>query len=332
MPSGQSNDPRILLPFLETPGAYVSGEKLARMAGVSRVSVWNRMNKLEEDGFRFEAVRNRGYRMVAEPATFHPLLMEAYARLKDLELPLSVHNSIDSTSSEIERLLISGKVPPFAVVASEQTRGRGRMGRPWESQPAGNAYLSLAFRPNLQLDRMQCFTLWMGVNLVHLLRHLTGLPLQIKWPNDVLCKGRKLAGMLTEARIDNDHLKDLIFGLGVNINAGHFEGDLGRKATSIYLEDGRIQSVHRYAAEILATLLKAYRQIETENISESLKKQWDELDCLRDQPVSLDNGFQNLTGIARGIDEQGALLLEEDSGETTRVLAGDVSLSRSYPQ
>ncbi len=331
MPSGQSNDPRILLPFLETPGAYISGEKLAQIAGVSRVSVWNRMNRLEVDGFRFEAVRNRGYRMVEEPATLHPLLMEAYARHKGLDLPIAVHPTIDSTSSEIERLLISGQVPPFAVVASEQTRGRGRMGRNWESQSAGNAYLSVAFRPNLQLDRMQCFTLWMGVNLVNLLRRLSGLPLQIKWPNDVLCKGRKMVGMLTEARIDNDRLKDLIFGLGVNINAKRFDGELGRKATSIFLEGGRHQSVHLFVAEILSTLLKAYHQIENDSISQSLKKQWDDLDCLSGQPVSLDNGFQNLSGIARGIDERGALLLELESGEITRVLAGDVSLTRSYP-
>jgi BirA family biotin operon repressor/biotin-[acetyl-CoA-carboxylase] ligase len=177
---------------------------------------------------------------------------------------------------------------------------------------------------------MQSFTLWMGVNLVSILRDLTGLPLLIKWPNDVLCNGRKVAGMLTEARVDNDRLKDLIFGLGININAPAFEGELKEKATSLFVESGRRQSLHRLTIEVLQRLLLAYGRIEEDDISSDLRKQWDAFDCLKDQVVTLNNGVQTISGIARGIDPDGALCLKLDSGKIYKARAGDVSLSSTY--
>lgn len=322
----------LLLPFLQADGHFVSGEKLADIAGVSRVSIWNRMNKLEESGFRFEAVRNRGYRLVREPPLLHPALLAAYAEFYQCSIPIHVFESIDSTSSEVERRLISQESSPFAVMASEQTRGRGRLGRSWESPQVGNLYLSLAFKPTLSRDRMHTFTLWMGVNLAEFLKRRTQLPLQIKWPNDVLCAGKKVAGMLTEARVDNDRLKDLIFGLGLNINADTFPTQLAPRATSLALEAGRPFSLHALSMEVLLCLLEAYRQVEAEDISPKLMQLWKTYDCLKGKSITLKNGVQNLTGVAEGIDSLGALCLRTESGSQTKVRAGDVTLNEQYPR
>lgn len=322
---------RLLLPFLEAEGEYVSGEKLAEIAGVSRVSIWNRMNKLEESGFKFEAVRNRGYRLKQEPNFLHPALVAAYAQHFRCAVPIHVFESIDSTSSEVERRLISQEDSPFAVMASEQTRGRGRLGRNWESARVGNLYLSLAFKPTLSRDRMHTFTLWMGVNLARFLSQRLKLPIRIKWPNDILCQGKKVAGMLTEARVDNDRLKDLIFGLGLNINAESFPAELANRATSLRQLSGHPHPLHALSVEVLLCLLEAYHRVEADDITPELMQLWDTFDCLKEQPVALSNGVQNLTGVAEGIDRLGALCLRTESGSLEKIRAGDVSFNHHYP-
>src|SRR5690606_41915139 len=115
-----------------------------------------------------------------------------------------------------------------------QTRGRGRLGRAWHSEQNGNRSASFAFRPRVAPGRMAVFTLWMGVNICELIANFTTLKPGIKWPNDILFDGRKAGGMLTEARVDADEIRDLIFGLGLNVNApaGGWPAELSRRAAS----------------------------------------------------------------------------------------------------
>jgi len=332
MAESKLEDFQILLPFLQSKDNFISGEELAELTGVSRVSIWNHLKKLEREGFHFKGVRNRGYRLEKEPENLHAALLRAYAHLNEVDLGMHVYNSMDSTSSEVERRLIAGEPPPFGIFASEQTRGRGRLGRSWQSLPAGNLHLSMAFRPTLRRDRMQVFTLWMGVNVAERVQQLTGLPIRIKWPNDILCNEKKLAGILTEARIDNDRLKDLIFGIGINVNAekGFFHGDLEQKATSLYLEKGKTFALHPFTMEILITLLQSYKKIESEDITPFLLKKWRLLDCLNGRQIMIQNGNQAYSGVADGIDENGALKVITGEKKTVLLRAGDVSLSMLY--
>ena len=106
----------------------------------------------------------------------------------------------------------------FAVLARRQTRGKGRLGRVWHSDSPVSLYASLGFRPEVEPERMRTFTLWMGVNLCALLANFTGVEPGIKWPNDILFGDRKAGGLLTEARIDADRIRDLILGIGLNVN------------------------------------------------------------------------------------------------------------------
>lgn len=325
-------DALILSAFLESGEKYVSGEFLAARLGVSRVSIWNRMKKLEEDGFRFHAVRNRGYQLQQEPEGLYPALLRAHGHHQRLPWPLHAFASIDSTSSEVERRLIEGEPAPFAVIASAQTLGRGRLGRTWTSPNCGNLYLSLALRPEMPPARMQTFTLWFGVKVARALAALTGLPMAIKWPNDLICRGRKIAGMLTEARVDNDRLKDLVFGLGLNLNAQshHFPEPLRDKASSLALEAGRTFPLHRLAIQILKVLDDAWQSMEEGDVTPELLRQWPALDCLEGKTVQLAEGNRLLAGVARGIDAQGSLLLETEEGTLQRIRSGDVSLQGAY--
>ena len=203
----------ILRELLAREPGWVSGASLAEKLGVSRVAVWNHMEKLRAQGFEFEAKRARGYRLAARPPALHAALIELQLKLHPRGFTLLVLDEVDSTNDEAARQLAAGRSAPFAILARRQTRGRGRFGRAWHSEENGNLYASFAFRPRVPPDRMQTFTLWMGVNICQLIANFSLLEPGLKWPNDIVFDGRKAGGMLTEARVDADQIRDLVLGL-----------------------------------------------------------------------------------------------------------------------
>lgn len=150
--------------------------------------------------------------MSRKPDTLHAALIEVQLKVVPKHFSLVLLDEIDSTNDEAARQLAAGRLVPFVVMARRQTRGRGRFGRTWHSDSKANLYASFAFRPRVAPDRMQTFTLWMGLNICELLARFIGIPPGIKWPNDILFDGRKAGGMLTEARVDADQIRDLILG------------------------------------------------------------------------------------------------------------------------
>ena len=174
----------ILTELIAAEPAFVSGSALAKKLGISRVAIWQYMEKLREQGFSFEAVRARGYRLTARPAGLSAALVQAYRRDRAGDFPLHLLPEIDSTNDEAARLLAASLPTPFAVIAQRQTKGRGRFGRAWHSESADNLYASFAFRPRLEPARMQMFTLWMGANVCELVSSFCRTTPGIKWPND----------------------------------------------------------------------------------------------------------------------------------------------------
>lgn len=318
-------DGSILRAFLDADGDAVSGDRLARELGVSRVAVWARLAKLRREGFRFAASPRKGYRLTATPKALHPALIDAHLRRLRVSLPCSVLAEIDSTNSEAERRLAAGDEAPFAVLALRQTAGRGRLGRRWHSDQAGNLYLSLAFRPFIETARLSPFTLWMGLALCAHLEKARGIRLGLKWPNDLLADdGRKVAGMLTEARIDADRVRDLVFGLGLNIGARPDE--LGAIASSLRDAGGESLDANEVAAGVIAALAEAWESFEDGSFRRAFAKLHARHDCLAGQRVRVTLRGKPLAGIAEGIDESGALLLRLPNGKRVAVASGEVTL------
>src|SRR4051812_41871675 len=140
----------ILTELVAAEPEFVSGSALARKLGISRVAIWQYMEKLREQGFAFEGVRARGYRLTARPSGLNAALVQAYRRDRAGDFPLTLLAEIDSTNDEAPRQLAAGKEAPFAIIAQSQTKGRGRFGRAWHSEANGNLYASFAFRPRLE--------------------------------------------------------------------------------------------------------------------------------------------------------------------------------------
>lgn len=321
----------IILREMLGPGDdYVSGTILARKLRMSRVAVWMHLQKLREQGFDIEAQRSRGYRLRGQPRDLHPRLVQAH-------LPPGRRNSeivylpeVDSTNDEAERELASGRPAPFVVLTRRQKVGRGRFGRSWHSEDNGNLYASFAFRPHVPPGRMQTFTLWMGVNLCDLVARFCRIEPGIKWPNDLYFEGRKFGGMLTEARVDADEIRDLVFGLGLNINspANTLPAGLSARATTLSACAGRVLDFNRLTAAIIVRAFAAYDLFVGGGYRDTFADLWNHFDILRGRPVTLIEGRRQVTGVAGGIDDEGSLLIRGESGPPRRFHAGEVTLEK----
>lgn len=325
-------DPEVLIlrRLLQADGGFVSGNDLGAELNLSRVSVWVHMERLRKQGFAFEAVRSRGYRLTEVPNDLNPILVKAHCSLRSMP-GIEFRTEIDSTNSEAERLLASGTPTPLVVLSRSQNRGRGRLGRRWASPDTGNLYASFAFRPRIPPARMQTFTLWMGVNVCETLRNFGRFSPAVKWPNDILHDGRKLGGMLTEARIDADQIRDVVFGLGLNVNImpSQWPEELVGSATSMAEILGGVIDVNRMTAALLGRILNAYDRFVENDHAESFVEMWERFDLLRDNPITVVQGDERFSGIARGIDSQGALRLELEDGSVLPFLAGDATLDKT---
>jgi len=320
----------LLRTLLAASPHYVSGTYLARGMKMSRVGVWNRVNKLRSQGLGIEGARNRGYRLAEEPPLLNQSLFDAHLESVSPKCPCLVLDTVDSTNSEAERLLNADRKTPFAVFANQQEKGRGRLGRKWHSPATGNLYLSVAFRPDLPARELPVFNLWFGLRICQFLRKKTGLDLQVKWPNDLMFEGRKVGGMLAEAKIDVDCIRGLVFGLGLNVNARrrHFPKTLVRAASSFAETIGHSIRLHELASDLVRCILRAYREFVRGPDSAVLRKEWKALDALKGQSVLAQSGKETLSGTARGIDANGSLIVRLNDGKLRKLRSADVTLRK----
>lgn len=326
--NGDSPEVVILRALLEAGEDFVSGSALAEQLAMSRVAVWQHMEKLRDEGFEFEAIRSRGYRLINRPSALNATLLRATLPHRHGRVGIYVLDTIDSTNDEVMRRLTAGETAPFAVIAREQTRGRGRLGRSWHSEPNGNLYISFGFRPLLPPDRMPTFTLWIGANLCELIASYCRIAPRLKWPNDLLIDGRKAGGILTEARVDADQIRDLVLGLGLNLLPPRdgWHPDLSGRATSLSEATGAAIDVNRLAAALVGRVLTAYETFHQGAHQTSFDKLWARFDALRERPITLLHGDERISGVAEGIEPDGTLILRLPDDRKKRFRAGEVTI------
>ena len=320
----------ILEYYLAAAPDYASSVNLARQHGLTRAAIYKRLQQLETQGFAFDGAPQQGYRITKEPIALHPDLLRAYLARRKIAIPLHYFPELDSTNSEARRQCTARRSSPIVVIAAKQTAGRGRMGRTWHSPDAGNGYLSFAFQPRLPLARMPIFTLWIGLQLCRILGEYTGLPLGIKWPNDLIIAGKKIAGILTEAHVDTNQIKELILGIGLNINGDCRQWSPSLASKAGYLAEflGRDVLLNPLLATLIAGVLQAYQDfIQGVQVDRVLAKLWRAYDLLYGQEVQACYGKDIFRGIADGIDTSGALRLRLPDQSHILLHEGSVSLA-----
>lgn len=324
-----SSEVQILRALFSRGEEFTSGEELAQSLHFSRVAIWKKVEKLRKQGYTIEAVRRKGYRMSPNPGS--PTGAGVLARTDPRSGLRSLYFFDDnpSTNDAAFRLLAEGAETPFACVTRRQPKGKGRRGRTWSGDLEGNVYATVAARPMISPRTASLLPIRAGLNLCRRLRAETNLGVQLKWPNDLLVRGRKIAGMLAESTFDTERVTALVFGVGLNVNVKHHDlgGDLRASASSLAIESGGEFSLEALTAAVLEEVLLAIREIDGGIDEDRLADDWKDFAAFQGETVSVNGGDgKSATGILSGIDRSGSLLLRTTEGGLRSFRAGDVSL------
>jgi BirA family transcriptional regulator, biotin operon repressor / biotin---[acetyl-CoA-carboxylase] ligase len=238
--------------------------------------------------------------------------------------------STDSTNSVAQRLARDGAAEGTVVIAETQTKGRGRLGRTWLSPPFRNLYLSIVLRPPVAVAEAPRLGLVVGLALAETVAEwVPGTAL--KWPNDVLVDGRKVAGILMEMDAEDDRVRAVIAGIGVNLNMtpDDLPADLRDKATSVGAVSGAPVDRVAFASRLLSQVEARYRQCLDQGFA-ALRPLWDRLSCLHGREVEIDDSGRRYCGTVCGLADDGTLQLRDASGHTIAVVAGEVTVRDGY--
>jgi BirA family biotin operon repressor/biotin-[acetyl-CoA-carboxylase] ligase len=329
MPEAVPGSEEHVLAFLaEAPDEFVSGEAISDKLGLSRAAVWKHVNALRSQGYRIDAVPACGYRLVEIPDRLGPLEIGPLLHTHEIGQALHCFDVLPSTSDHLKELAERGAVHGEVVVAECQTAGRGRRGRAWASPAGRNLYLSVLLRPQLPPQRAPELTLVAALAVCDACRQ-AGVEASIKWPNDVLVGGRKVAGILTELSAEPDQVHWVVLGLGVNLNAAEddFPDELREVATSLALERGQPVPRALFAAALLAVLEQWLERHAGEGFA-PIRSAWRERSSTLGQEVRVEADGGEVTGVAEDIDEAGALLVRH-AGGLARIVSGDVRIAPS---
>jgi len=331
MPAETQPSEELVLAFLAEAGdEYVSGEAISDKLGLTRAAVWKHVESLRAHGYRIDALPARGYRLVEVPDRLTPLELRPLLNTHDLGQELHWYEELGSTNDRAKELAEEGAEHGEVVIAEAQTAGRGRRGRSWVSPPRKNLYFSVVLRPELPPARAPELTLVASVALCDALR-LAGVEAGIKWPNDLLASGRKIAGVLTELAAEPDRVHWAVLGAGVNVNARRedFPEELRDEATSVLIERGQ-PAPRALLAAACFTALEDWLDRHAEEGFAPIREAWRARTVTLGREVVVKADGREIAGTAEDIDETGALLVRGPAG-LERILAGDVKLVRPPP-
>jgi BirA family transcriptional regulator, biotin operon repressor / biotin---[acetyl-CoA-carboxylase] ligase len=319
-----------ILTVLRAGGEGVTAADLAERAGISRASLRARVDELRALGYGIESSPHQGYRLVSVPDVLHADdLVSRLGPTRVIGRDIRVFQETTSTNDVVEKLARDGVAEGVVVFAEAQSKGRGRLGRPWISPPGKGLWFSVLLRPPFPPQAVTRITVMAATALARGIHHLTGLSSQVKWPNDLLLRGRKCAGILTEMSGEADSVRHAILGVGVDVNltSRDFPPDLRRIATSLLAETGGPVDRAALAAQLLRELDQDYARI-CHGGFEEVAEEWERLCTTLGRPVVVQVGERRIQGRAEALDPDGALLLRTQHGHLERITGGDVAVER----
>jgi BirA family biotin operon repressor/biotin-[acetyl-CoA-carboxylase] ligase len=321
-----STKDQLLLYLKEGKGDWVSGEALSNKIAVSRSAVWKHICKLREEGYVIESSPKKGYLLRKAPDLLLPNeIREGLETRVFGKRDIIYFTETDSTNTRAKDLAVRGAPEGTLVISERQTKGRGRKGRSWFSPSQGGIYISLILKPSISPSEAPKITLLTAVVVAEALRSLTGLSAIIKWPNDILIDGKKVAGILTEMSTEMDAIDHIVVGLGLNVNTPDFPVDIRDKATSIFIETGKHFPRARFIHEYLKWY-EEYYEIFKRIGFEPIIKRWKELTNIIGKRITVEMISKKYSGEVQDIDKDGVLILKDNTGKSHRIIFGDVTL------
>ncbi len=317
-----------LLAQLDAAGPrYLSGAELGATLGVSRAAVWKRIEGLRAAGYGIEARRRAGYRLQGMPDILTPARVLGGLDTRRIGRDLFHYVDVTSTMTVAADLAAEGAAEGAVVVAECQSRGRGRLGRSWHTAPSRGIWMTVILRPPLTPMELAPLTLMVAVAVADGIAEATGLQAGIKWPNDLLLDGRKVCGILTELAAEQDAVRHVLVGIGLNVHhmRDEFPADLRETATSLTLAAGR--PVDRVAVfQAVLTALDREYEVALAQGFEPVLERWRARSVTLHRRVTVVGGGRRLRGVAEEVTPQGGLVVRAEDGKVETVLSGDVTL------
>ena len=318
----------LLTLLAENATIIISGARIAKEIGVSRSTVWRWVERLRGLGVKVKGQPASGYFLEQVPDILTPNMLKQ--RLKGSLFGKRIYHffKTDSTNRVALELGHAGEPEGAVVLAEEQTAGRGRAGRMWSSERAAGIYVTLLLRPKLAPVQASLLTMMAGLSAHAAVEAVTGLAVDLKWPNDLIIRGKKVGGILTEMHAEPGQVRFVIVGIGLNVNQEKFPGELASIATSLRLETGKPQSRMELLVRLLREFESDYNRMLREGVASVVKRFEVISSYAHGKRVRVTNGTESYLGTTAGLGPEGLLQVERDDGRVVTVIAGDVAEAR----
>ncbi|MDR1701718.1 MAG: biotin--[acetyl-CoA-carboxylase] ligase [Sporomusaceae bacterium] len=315
---------KILALLEEQKGNIVTGGQLAHLLGVSRTAVWKSVRALQEAGNEIVSIPNSGYRLLATNDTLLEASIREKLTAKFIASELKLFPSLPSTNKYLKETDTSHLPSGYAVIADEQTQGRGRRDRSFLSPKREGLYLSILLKLDASKQDIRLLTICAAVAVSQALEAVCRLKAEIKWVNDIYCQGKKICGILTEATFSGElqELSDVIVGIG--INTGTVPKEISALATSVQEVTGRRGIRNQLAAEVLNQFETVCLDYFANNNRAEIIAAYASRLFITGRQV-LVSGQKNAVTVA-GISAAGALLVTNEQGETEEITTGEIKL------
>ncbi|QGQ96841.1 biotin--[acetyl-CoA-carboxylase] ligase [Paenibacillus psychroresistens] len=317
----------ILQYFQEHEGEYVSGEELSIKLQCSRTAVWKHIEALRKQGYVFDAIPRKGYKMLTKPVIINAAKLMQGLQTKTLGRVVRIYDEVDSTQNIAHTLVRQGAIEGTLVIAEQQNAGRGRMGRNWFSPKGKGIWMSLILKPTISMQFTPQLTLLVAVALCRAIQAHIPHQVGIKWPNDLLINGKKISGILLESSAEDERLNYVIAGIGISVNllAEDYPEELKAKATSLFIEKGQLVDREQLICDFLLQL-EVLLELYTQQGFAPIRSLWEALTISLHKPLRIQTAKGWVEGVANAIDEMGALWVTLPNGENIKLYSGDIEL------
>jgi len=323
-------DEKILSILRNNTESYVSSEDLCEKTGVTRTAIWKHVEKLRQDGYEIEASPHIGYRLVSIPDSLIPDEVKWKLKTKFLGRSVISYKKVDSTNNIAYQLAEKGVKEGTVVLAEEQAKGKGRHGRLWTSPSKGGIYMSCILKPSITPNEIPKITLLAAVAVAKSIRQVTALGATIKWPNDIQVNHKKVCGILTEMKAEQDAVDFIVIGIGINVNTP--QKMLPRGASSLKEEcrSGRkAEDIPRIeiVKKVLENLESEYLMLSKHGF-DPIIEEWKHYSNMLGARIKVALPGRNFEAQVYDIDKNGALVVRLESGVLERISSGDILMVR----
>ncbi|EGQ2728653.1 biotin--[acetyl-CoA-carboxylase] ligase [Staphylococcus pseudintermedius] len=303
---------------------YISGQTIAEQLNVSRMTVKKTVDQLKAEGVSIDSIHNKGHQLKALPQAWHKGVLTSIFKHQSFINQFQTYPSVDSTQQVAKKAILNDD-RTMLILSDEQTAGKGRFKRVWQSSKGKGLWMSLVLRPDIPFSMLTTFNLFMSLAISEAIQSYSPAKVEIKWPNDIYIEGQKVCGFLTEMVANADGIEAVICGIGINLNhdVEDFDEALQQTATSVKLHYGKNINRYDFLEQLMQRIEVRYQQFLTEPFT-TIKDEYIQRSNIWNKQLRFTEGKQQFYGNVMEIDDQGFLLVVDRDGDFHRLMSADI--------